>query len=54
MLSTNGDTAVYLMFAFARVASIIRKGVEKVWKHLVERTVKAFMTFVVQISLITR
>lgn len=29
MLDTRGDTAVYLMFAFARVASIIRKGVEK-------------------------
>ncbi|CAI5743417.1 unnamed protein product [Hyaloperonospora brassicae] len=25
MLSTNGDTAVYLMFAFARLSSIIRK-----------------------------
>ncbi|CAE7455369.1 unnamed protein product [Symbiodinium microadriaticum] len=28
MLSTNGDTAVYLLFAYARVASILRKGKE--------------------------
>ena len=26
MLSTQGDTAVYLMFAYARFASIVRKG----------------------------
>ena len=25
MLDTKGDTAVYLMFAYARVASILRK-----------------------------
>ncbi len=25
MLDTKGDTAVYLMFAFARLASILRK-----------------------------
>lgn len=29
MLSTNGDTAVYLLFAYARVASILRKGKEE-------------------------
>jgi arginyl-tRNA synthetase len=29
MLDTKGDTAVYLMFAFARVASILRKAVEE-------------------------
>eukprot|EP00602_Paraphysomonas_sp_CaronLab_P009175 CAMPEP_0185032088 /NCGR_PEP_ID=MMETSP1103-20130426/19934_1 /TAXON_ID=36769 /ORGANISM="Paraphysomonas bandaiensis, Strain Caron Lab Isolate" /LENGTH=668 /DNA_ID=CAMNT_0027567849 /DNA_START=348 /DNA_END=2351 /DNA_ORIENTATION=+ len=28
MLDTRGDTAVYLMFAYARVASILRKGKE--------------------------
>jgi arginyl-tRNA synthetase len=29
MLDTRGDTAVYLLFAFARVASILRKGKEE-------------------------
>lgn len=29
MLDTKGDTAVYLMFAYARVASILRKAVEE-------------------------
>lgn len=29
MLDTKGDTAVYLLFAYARVASILRKGVEE-------------------------
>jgi arginyl-tRNA synthetase len=29
MLDTKGDTAVYLLFAYARVASILRKGLEE-------------------------
>jgi arginyl-tRNA synthetase len=29
MLDTKGDTAVYLLFAYARVASILRKGVDE-------------------------
>ena len=29
MLDTKGDTAVYLMFAYARVASILRKAAER-------------------------
>lgn len=34
MLDTKGDTAVYLLFAYARLASILRKVTQTIWLHL--------------------